>query len=517
MAASLDIRFINPGTFTNGSLEATRGIIVAAFQAWTRHFDYTNGTYAINVTFDNAVAPADARLRGDTFVQVGTSAGTPVVETLFGLNLGGRNGTAPAMPPLMLSINPNTSTDNALPGSLEREFEHALGVRSFAGAAPASPPPAGTHSVYDGGVQGYVNGKPIFRQGSSGLLAQSYSGPNTRAGSPIFPFLSNGDASVLQVGAGLSVNNAFAAGATSGLQPIDVLMLRDAGVPALTDQELQEHQIARIYFGAFGRVATGAELAASYRYMQAALQFTPGGAAPIVASIAAALVSTPEFTNRSNALSNADYVRAVFQTTFDRAVDVATLGAITQFLDGPGQSVLGRGAVLFALTDTEEARGRLSANANVTYSGTIEAQVARMYVAAFGRAADPYGFRDFTTAVVNGSTLRQVAISFLASGEFAARYGAAASDQALVDGLYRTALGRAPDAAGKAQYLRALAAGALDRADLLTTFSESAEHIGLVAQHAEARDAAGLFLDTEPRLGIIPVLSGSKPYVVVSV
>ena len=66
-------------------------------------------------------------------------------------------------------------------------------------------------------------------------------------------------------------------------------------------------------------------------------------------------------------------------------------------------------------------------------------------------------------------------------------------------------------------YDRPLAAGALDRADLLTTFSESAEHIGLVAQHAEARDAAGLFLDTEPRLGIIPVLSGSKPYVVVSV
>ena len=516
MAASLDVEFTNPGASSPGSLDATRTIIVSAFQAWTRRFDYTNGTYAINVIFDNGVAPDDATLRGDTYVQVGTSAGTPIVETLLGLDLNGRNGTAPAMPPLTLSLNPNTATDTALTGPFEREFEHALGVRSFAGSAPASPPPAGTHSIYDGGVQGYVDGKPIYRFSSSGLLAQSFSGPNTRSGSPVFPLLSDADASVLQGGSGQSLNNRLLASAASGIQPLDVLLLRDAGVPALTDRELQEHQIARMYFGALGRVATGAELAASYRYLQAALQFTPGGAASILASIGAALVSTPEFNNRSNALLNADYVRAVFQTIFDRAVDDATFAGITQFLDGPGQGVLGRGAVLFALTDTEEARGRLSANANVTYSGTIEAQVGRMYDAAFGRVPDIYGFRDVTTAIVNGSTLRQVAISFLASGEFAARYGAAASDQALVDSLYQTALGRAPDAAGEAHYLQALEAGALDRADLLVAFSESPEHIGLVAQRAGARDAAGLFLNTEPRLGIIPVLSGSTPYTAIN-
>ena len=51
-----------------------------------------------------------------------------------------------------------------------------------------------------------------------------------------------------------------------------------------------------------------------------------------------------------------------------------------------------------------------------------------------------------------------------------------------------------------------LAAG-LSRADLLVSFSESQEHISLVAQRTAARDAAGFNLDLSPHLGIIPVIS----------
>ena len=142
----------------------------------------------------------------------------------------------------------------------------------------------------------------------------------------------------------------------------------------------------------------------------------------------------------------------------------------------------------------------------------MEAQTARLYDTAFGRDADPGGFTQYTSALINGTTLKQVAMSFLGSPEFATRYGAAPSDQALVDALYTNTLGRAPDAAGEALYLRALASGSLDRADLLVAFSESAEHVNLVAQRASARDASGLFVNTQPQLGIIPVLSGSTPY-----
>lgn len=126
-----------------------------------------------------------------------------------------------------------------------------------------------------------------------------------------------------------------------------------------------------------------------------------------------------------------------------------------------------------------------------------------------GRPADPGGYAQYTRALINGFTLKQAAASFLQSGEFTAHYGASPSDQALVDGLYQNTLGRAPDTAGEAQYLKALASGTFDRADLVVALSESAEHIGLMAQRESARDAAGLFVNTQPQLGIIPVLNGS--------
>ena len=248
------------------------------------------------------------------------------------------------------------------------------------------------------------------------------------------------------------------------------------------------------------------ELTGSTRYYNAALAAgTPPAA--ILATIGAALVSDPALASNLASLPTDAFVRTVYQNTFGRDVDGQTLSAITQYLATAGTP--GRGAVLLALTDTDEARGRLSANANVTYAGTVEAQTARLYDTAFSRAADPGGYAQYTRALINGFTLKQAAASFLQSGEFAARYGTSPSDQALVKGLYQDILGRAPDTAGEAQYLRALASGGFDRADLIVAFSESGEHIGLVAQRAGARDAAGLFVDTVPRLGVIPVLSGT--------
>jgi len=77
-----------------------------------------------------------------------------------------------------------------------------------------------------------------------------------------------------------------------------------------------------------------------------------------------------------------------------------------------------------------------------------------------------------------------------------------------VDALYQNALHRAPDAAGEAQYVRALASGQFSRADLLVAISDSQEHIDLVAQRAGARDAGGFNLDLSPHLGTIPVIRG---------
>ncbi len=527
MGATLDIRFVGPNadiynaaappfsrfaTFTAGNF--LRSAISAAFDQWVNRFDYTTGSYTINVnvgsSFSAGADQSAVLLSGDTYVQVGAAGGTAILEPLFGLDVVGRNGPAPAAPALTLNLAGSSVAQSAL----IREFEHALGVRSARGTL-AGPVPAGGRTLYDGSVV-----DATLAQGQAPQLA--FAGLDTQAffGGPVL--LSPLDGSTVSLGAAIPRGSANEYSGSDhpapAVQALDVVMLRDAGLPALTDQEILEHQIARIYFGALGRVATGAELTASTRYYLDALlpilNARPdlGAAAgqQALGGIGSALVSGSEFASRYRALSNADYVRIVYQNTFGRAVDEQTLSAMAQYLTSYG--TVGRGVVLFTLTDLLEARGRLSANANVTYSGTVEAQAARLYDTAVGRAADSGGYAQYTRALINGFTLKQAAVSFLQSGEFTTRYGASPFDQALVDGLYQNTLGRAPDAAGEAQYMRALASGLFDRADLVVAFSESSEHIGLMARHAGARDAAGLFLNTQTPLGLIPVLSGTAPY-----
>ena len=483
--------------------------IIAAFDAWLSHFDYTTGSYTINVSTYKQPGgnPSGVLGGGDTYVQVGAAGGKAVLEPLFGLNVVGRNGDEPDTPPLALSFSAVDPGDEV--AETERDFENALGVRSFQGYS-VLPSPAGGDTVYDGALtQTTVTASP-----TNVYQALSFNGPNAEAvfGGPV-PLLSMDGSfvSLAQGAAGASVNqNSYGQSPASSIQPLDVAMLRDAGLPALSDQEVVEHQIARLYFAAYGRVATGAELTASTMYYQAALAAGATAGPAILATIGAALASGSVFAGEHGQLSDADFVRVAYQNTFGRAVDGQLQSAITQYLASAGTA--GRGAVLASLTDTDEARGRLSANPNVTYSGTVEAQTARLYDTAFGRAADPGGYAQYTRALINGLTLKQAAVSFLGSGEFATRYGASPSDQALVDGLYQNTLGRAPDAAGEAQYVRALASGGFDRADLVVAFSESSEHIALMAQRVGATDAAGLFLSTQTPLGLVPVLSGTAVY-----
>jgi len=197
----------------------------------------------------------------------------------------------------------------------------------------------------------------------------------------------------------------------------------------------------------------------------------------------------------------------LYQNVLGRAGDASGVAFYTGAL-ARGAS---RGTILAVFADSDEARGLLNGNPNVTYAATAEAQVAQLYDTALGRSADPAGFDQFTAGIINGASLQQTALSFLASPEFSNRYGAAPTNQQLVDGLYQNTLHRAPDAAGEALYGNALASGQLSRAGLLAAFSDSPEHINIMAQAAGARDANGFNIDITPQLGIIPVISVPVP------
>jgi len=438
------------------------------------------------------VSAQDAALIGDTYVKVGSSGAASVVETAFGLGFAARNGAAPAAPALTVFVNPvnlgRVGSASNIVAPLERELEHGLGVRSFHGTSLTQPIPAMSRTAYDGSIQG---NEQFFRVAPTQPL--TFFGPNAYAayGGPVL--LGNSDASFTYVGGGVAVNT-YVQGAAA-VQPLDVALLHDAGLPALSDQELGEHQVARLYVAAFGRNADSAGLIQQYAGLRAGRT---------LAQLGDGIVGSAEFANRYAGLSNADFVNALYQNVLARPGDASGVA----FFNGALASGASRGTILAAFADSDEERGRLNGNPNVAYAATAEAQVARIYDTALGRGADPVGFNQLVGSVINGTTLQQVALSFLGSSEFSSRYGAAPSGQVLVDALYRNALQRTPDAAGEAQYVRALAAGQFSRADLLVAFSDSQEHINLVAQRTATRDAAGFNLDLSPHLGIIPVISG---------
>jgi hypothetical protein len=102
--------------------------------------------------------------------------------------------------------------------------------------------------------------------------------------------------------------------------------------------------------------------------------------------------------------------------------------------------------------------------------------VARLYDTIFGRQPDAPGLKNWCDRLdAGGITLKGMAGQFMQSPEFSAKY-AALDDGGFVENLYLNTLHRDSDAAGKASWVGALQTGALDRADVVIGFSESAEH-----------------------------------------
>ena len=101
-------------------------------------------------------------------------------------------------------------------------------------------------------------------------------------------------------------------------------------------------------------------------------------------------------------------------------------------------------------------------------------ELARLYQAAFGRGPDLSGLNDFTHLLdAKTLTLDQVAVAFIASPEYQARYGAP-SAAGFVNQLYANVLGRAGDASGSAYWTGQVNAGQ-SRSSVLTAFSDSFE------------------------------------------
>jgi len=222
-----------------------------------------------------------------------------------------------------------------------------------------------------------------------------------------------------------------------------------------------DDQIVRLYQAVFGRApdAQGFEFWTT-RYAEGAS----------LESIAADFTGSPEWNSRyADGLSNASFINAIYQNVLGRPGDA---GGVRFWLDALESGRLSRVQVLVSVSDSPE---------NIAGTGTSvpirsdEAQVLRLYQAAFGRSPDAGGYTFWVNAYRGGQSLESIAQGFVNSSEWADRFGAEPSPGRLVDSLYQNVLGRSPDAAGEQFWLDQL--NVRSTASVLVSFSESPENV----------------------------------------
>lgn len=107
----------------------------------------------------------------------------------------------------------------------------------------------------------------------------------------------------------------------------------------------------------------------------------------------------------------------------------------------------------------------------------------RIYQAAFDRKPDVGGLSFWVQMLDSGKTLEFVASQFIASAEFAQKFGQNSSTATFVNKLYQNVLHRDADTGGMNYWQKLIDTGSISRAQALVGFSESNENqVALVGQ-----------------------------------
>lgn len=215
--------------------------------------------------------------------------------------------------------------------------------------------------------------------------------------------------------------------------------------------------VARLYLAAFGRTPDARGLDDNTLLITTkTLSLT---------NLAASFASSPEALARYGRTDTAGFVRQLYQNVLNRAPDAAGEAQWVRAVNATS-----RGEALRLFSDSQENH-----RATLPIAGDRDdAAAARLYQAAFDRLPDAPGLAATADALSNGAPIDEVAQGFVNSGEFGRAYGSL-GDEGLVTQLYQNVLHRAPDAAGKADWLSQLSAGAT-RGHVLAGFAESNEN-----------------------------------------
>ncbi|MHC2018161.1 DUF4214 domain-containing protein [Methylobacterium sp. CM6247] len=233
-------------------------------------------------------------------------------------------------------------------------------------------------------------------------------------------------------------------------------------------------QVAALYDGILGREVDTSGLTTFSELLK------NGGS---VTDVASALLNSGEYTGRFgdvDAETNAGFVNEIYQTALDRAPDQNGFDAAVTALNG-GTS---RATIAANLSLSAENFSGLTVDETGIYVPDAEASAAgRLYFGLLDRPGDAAGVANLEDFLENGGTIVQAAQNFLNSAEYQSKF-ANLSNGDFVDELYENSFGREADAGGFANYKTALDNGT-SRADVAVSITQSAEaqdHLASVLQ-----------------------------------
>jgi hypothetical protein len=129
------------------------------------------------------------------------------------------------------------------------------------------------------------------------------------------------------------------------------------------------------------------------------------------------------------------------------------------------------------------------------------ATIQGIYVAIFGRPADPAGLAYWNAETNNGADLSKMIGALSATDEFKALYDGKTNEE-IVTAVYQSLFGRAPDAAGLEFYLKGLEDGTLNIASIAVSIVDGAQDgdKAIVDNKVAAADLFTASLDTQAEI-----------------
>lgn len=244
----------------------------------------------------------------------------------------------------------------------------------------------------------------------------------------------------------------------------------------LTAEQQVRAFVERMYTVALGREA---EEAGAAWWSDELLNGTSDGA-----GLAQGFLTGNEFKNKG--YTNAQFVSVLYDTFFNRPIAEGEGDFWVNALNA-GET---RESVLSGFVNSTEffnlcaeygiARGMMKADGIAINSG-IGQFAERLYTEVLGRAGEEEGMEYWANEIATGSsTPKDAAMRFFTSDEYLAKN---TTNEAYLEALYRTFMGRDSDEAGMNFWLTSMEAGNDDRTSALESFAASEEFVGIMASY----------------------------------